>query len=110
MRFLALPLLCVALASCDITSGAVPDLLPQPSPAQLSTPQGVAKATAVTVPTSCKQKQVDHQKKKTLGMDAHAAYRFVDHLLSVANGRIRNGNDCIDQQAAEYAKGLQSAH
>lgn len=106
MRLLPVLLCMLLLAGC-VTTGGAPDLKPQPSPEQLATPAGIAAATSVDLPiAACKQRQVQHPAR--IGMNARIALKLTDHALSIANGRIINGNACIDDATAAYAAGLKN--
>lgn len=97
------------LAGCGTQQG----LLPQPSPNQLSTPQGILHATAVDLHSAlarCKQSQVKHPARwgdrRLIGEDMNQAWRAESHGLSVANGRITSENGCVDDVAREAGRGL----
>lgn len=102
-RLIAL-LLASLVAGCS-SMPPLPSLDPQPSPTQMASPDGVAKATAVKLPIAgCKQQQVQHPARP--GMNARVALRLTNHALSRANGRILHSNSCLDDVAAGFARGL----
>ncbi len=84
------------------------NLNPNPSPAQLKTPEGVKASTAVRVSTRCRaHTRAQVSAPPWVGkQDPAVIIKRYDAALGHANEKLAAADSCIERQSREFATGL----